>query len=167
MTKEFEEEFFIPGGEFHFSCDGTFVWMCVQDVEGHLSDEGEILRRVVLAGAGVVFVEDHIERPVKIVLDAPMFSVDLHQLARRQSLRQSDVIGERRRLAVAFAPLVLDSPEHRKPRHVRRVFRRGDDADAAPLESVVAALARLAKGDGAALVGFGERLRRARARCRL
>src|SRR5208282_4365280 len=58
MSKEFEEELFAPSGEFHFSCDGAFVWVGVQDVDSHSSDDGEVLWRVVLARSRVILVED-------------------------------------------------------------------------------------------------------------
>src|SRR5208283_4588997 len=64
MSKEFEEELFAPSGEFHFSCDGAFVWVGVQDVDSHSSDDGEVLWRVVLARSRVILVEDHVERPM-------------------------------------------------------------------------------------------------------
>ena len=74
MSKEFEEELFLPCGEFHFARDRAFVRVGSQDVEGHASEDGKVLRRVVFTGSGVVFVEDDVERPVKIVLDAPIGS---------------------------------------------------------------------------------------------
>ncbi len=39
MSKEFEEEFFLPGCEFHFAGDGSVIWMGSQDVESHSSYE--------------------------------------------------------------------------------------------------------------------------------
>ena len=72
MRKKLEEEFTAPSCEFHFSSWRTLVGVGVQDVEGQASDEGEILWRVVLPCPRVVLIEHHIERPMQIVLDAPM-----------------------------------------------------------------------------------------------
>ena len=65
MSKEFVEEFFAPCGELHFAGEGAVVWVGAQDVDGHASDDGEVLRPIILAGSRVVFVEDDIERPVQ------------------------------------------------------------------------------------------------------
>jgi hypothetical protein len=70
MSKEFEEEFFLRRGEFHFARERSLIRMRPQDAERHPPDNGEILRRVVLARSGVVLVEDHVERPMEVVFDA-------------------------------------------------------------------------------------------------
>lgn len=61
MSKGLEEEFFAPRGEFHFSGERSFIGMGVEDVERHAPDEGKVLRCMVLARAGVVFVKDDLK----------------------------------------------------------------------------------------------------------
>jgi hypothetical protein len=69
MSKEFEEEFFLPSGEFHFSRRRSWIWMGFQDVERHTPNERQVLW---LARPGVIFIEDDIQRPMRLVFDAPM-----------------------------------------------------------------------------------------------
>ena len=64
MSKELEEEALIPRGELHFAPDGSIIGMSSQDVEGDAAQDGKVLRTVILSGAGVVFVKDHVEGPV-------------------------------------------------------------------------------------------------------
>ena len=74
MSKEFEEEVFAPCGEFHFSGGGSVFGVGSQDVESDSTQDGKVLWGEILAGSGVVLVEDDVERPVKLVLDAPIGS---------------------------------------------------------------------------------------------
>lgn len=37
-----------------------------------MSNDGEVERGIVFSGSAVVFIEDYVERPVEVVLDAPM-----------------------------------------------------------------------------------------------
>ena len=87
MSKELEEEVSLPDREFHFPRWRSLIWVGFQDVERHSSYEREILWRMVLSRPGVVFIEDDVERPMYVVLYAPMLSDDFHQLARRLSFR--------------------------------------------------------------------------------
>ena len=45
-------------------------------VNARLADDGEVARRVLLAGSGVVLAEDHVELAVEVVLHAPVPSRD-------------------------------------------------------------------------------------------
>jgi len=53
-----------------------------QDVEGDAAQDSEVLGSVILARSGVVLMQDDVERPVKLVLDAPVRSHDLQKAAR-------------------------------------------------------------------------------------
>jgi hypothetical protein len=64
MSKELEEEALIPCSELHFAPDRSIVGVGSQDVEGDAAQDGKVLRPVILSGAGVVFVKDHVEGPV-------------------------------------------------------------------------------------------------------
>ena len=91
MSKEFEEEVFSPSCSAHFACDGSVSWVRSQDVEGEASDDGEVFGSVVLAGPGIVFVEDHVEGPMELVFYGPMGAHDGGKLARREGFGQSDI----------------------------------------------------------------------------
>ena len=73
MSKEVIEEVFAPCGELHLAGERPLVRVGVQDVEAHSPHDGEVLRRVVFARSRGVFVEDDVERPVRVVFHAPMF----------------------------------------------------------------------------------------------
>jgi hypothetical protein len=86
MSKEFEE-FFAPCSEFHFSCGGSFIWMCVENIERHPADERQVFRRMVLAAPGIVFEEHHVKLPMEVVFYTPMCPDDFQYPARRQYKR--------------------------------------------------------------------------------
>src|SRR5215207_6032727 len=58
MSKEAEEVLLLPFRLSHFAGGGSFVRVGVEDVEGEASDDGKVFGGVILAGAGVVLVED-------------------------------------------------------------------------------------------------------------
>ena len=161
MSKEFEEEFFLPSGEFHFSRGRSWIWMGFEDVERHTPNERHVLRRMVLARPGIIFVEDDIQRPMKLVFDAPMLPNDFHQFARRLALRQRHIVDGCPGFAVDLAPLALHPSEHHETRQGRRIFRRRHDADPPPLETVMAGFRGFVELHNAPGVGLLEGLRRA------
>ena len=96
MSKEFEEELSLPSCEFHFAPDGPIEGVGAQDIECDATNHGEILWREVLAGSGVVFVEDDVELPMEIILDAPMSARDFEHAVRWEALGERDIAGGRR-----------------------------------------------------------------------
>src|SRR5208282_4535154 len=154
MSKEFEEEVFTPGSEFHFSGWRALIWMCIQDIERDPADKGEILRCMVFARAGIVFMEHHIERPMKIVFDAPMQPDCLQRPARGHPFGQGNVVDIGFDFAASLGALAFDAREHDKAWKLRRVFGRGNGADTAALKTAVAALAFLVKSSLAKLIGL-------------
>ena len=156
MSKEFEEELLAPSSHLHLPGDRTLVWMSFQDVESHSAYKRQILWCMILAGACIVFVEDHIELPVKIVLNAPVQSDDLQNTARRHVLGQRNVMDGCFRLAIGLAPFAVDAREHDQARQGRSVLGCGNGGDAAALESAMSFLAFLVRCDIAALVGLGK-----------
>src|SRR5688572_31687038 len=93
-----EKEHVVPSGLFDFSSDGSLVWVGSQEVESDLSQQGDVLRPVVFAISGTVLVEDDVEHPVELVLDGPMGSHDMEQLAGRhgpgkQEVSRVDLVG--------------------------------------------------------------------------
>ena len=119
MSKEFEEEFFLPSGEFHFSRGRSWIWMGFEDVERHTPNERQVLRRMVLARPGIIFVEDDIQRPMKLVFDAPMLPNDFHQFARRLALRQRHIVdGCCRRPCAARSPPFRTSRDPARSAHL-------------------------------------------------
>src|SRR5271166_111497 len=114
MSKEFEEEVLSPGCEPHFSGDRAGIGMRTQDVEAHSSDNPKILWSVILAGSGIVLVEDDIELPMELVLDTPMHARYIEHPAGRETLRQHNVARLPFDGAAPTGPLGLDPRERRQ-----------------------------------------------------
>jgi hypothetical protein len=157
MSKEFEEEVFSPSSEFHFAGGGSWVGMGFEDVEGHSADDGEVLRRIVLSGAGVVFVEDDVEGPVAVVLDAPVGRHCFETAPWGQRFGERGVVNARPDLAFGRPP-GFDAPKGGEAGEGRRAGRGGDDAGLAPFLAIVSGLGLLMKDQGAACVSGLERL---------
>ena len=79
MAEGGEKEVVIPSGLEHFVADARRTRCGLQGVEGQLTNEGEIFRGMILAAAAGVLVEQNVENPVKVVLDAPVDAHDLEQ----------------------------------------------------------------------------------------
>src|SRR5206468_78996 len=77
MAQHGEEEAVVPSGALDLAFDGPLVGMLADEVEGELSDEGKVLRSVVLAATDSVFGEGDVEDPVELVLDGPVGPGDL------------------------------------------------------------------------------------------
>src|SRR5215203_6703502 len=93
MSKEAEEVLLLPFRLSHFAGGGSFVRVGVEDVEGEASDDGKVFGGVILAGAGVVLVEDDVEGPVQVVLDRPMRPDGVEELARAHWSREQEIAG--------------------------------------------------------------------------
>src|ERR1051325_2761605 len=91
MSNSLEEEGVVPSSMEHFVAHAKRPWSCLKDVDGELSDDGEVLRAMILATAAGILVEQHIEDPVKVVLDTPVSAGDVEQLLGRQRARSYEV----------------------------------------------------------------------------
>lgn len=91
MGKRGEKEIVVPSCLKHFVADAKRAWRCLQDIDGQLADDGEVFRGAILAAAAGILVEQNVENPVQVVLDAPMRPHDLEQLLGRQQARGQKV----------------------------------------------------------------------------
>src|SRR5262245_19406006 len=82
-----EQEGLVPARAFDFAADGSFVGMCAKHIERELAQNGQVFRSVVFAIARAILVEDDIEDPVQLVLDAPMAAGDGENASGREGLR--------------------------------------------------------------------------------
>src|ERR1700741_819328 len=103
MSKELEEELFAPGSAAHLAADAVCGRMHSQDVLCKAADDGQVFRGVILARASSVLVEYDLQRPVQLVLDAPMRADDFGHFGRRQLARECDITGVGRGLAAGGA----------------------------------------------------------------
>ena len=131
--------------------------MSSQDIEGDASQDGEVLGSVILARSGAVFVEDDIERPMKLVLDAPMRSHDPQKAPWIEDLREGGVMNLCSGPGVGGS-LGLDPAESDEAGKGRRGGRNGDDAGPSPLAPPVSAFGLLLERKRAGCVRVGEGL---------
>jgi hypothetical protein len=68
------QEIVVPSGDFAAESDGTFARGSSDEVEGHVFDGGEVGGCVIGTDPAFVVAENHIQDPVKTVLDHPMDS---------------------------------------------------------------------------------------------
>src|SRR5580698_4252094 len=87
MGEERGEEGVVPSCSLDLAFDGALVWVLSQGVEGELSDEGEVLRGMILSASVGVFGEADVENPVELVLDGPVCTGDVQDLFGRKQPR--------------------------------------------------------------------------------
>src|SRR5204863_2038312 len=88
ISKEFEEVLLAPHGSAHFTTDRPWRSMQTQDVLGQTPKCGEVLGAIVLALPSVIFIEYDVERPMQMVLDAPVRAHGIEQFDRCERPRQ-------------------------------------------------------------------------------
>ena len=116
------------------------------------------MRPVVLAGSGVVFMENDVERPVQGIFDPPRRALDFEGAIGRETLGESEMVDAGGGFALARLSLGFDACEGGQTGKGRRILWRGDHAGAAALAPVMSALGLLAEGERAIGVGRRERL---------
>jgi hypothetical protein len=79
MTERCHEEAVVPAGTLDFAAYGRGIGVSSQDVEGEPSQNGEVLRGVVLSRAIAILGKLDVEHPMEFVLDGPMAAGDLQQ----------------------------------------------------------------------------------------
>src|SRR3954471_6244894 len=129
MGEESDEAPLVPPCFPHFAGDRLVERAGAEDVVGKPSDDGKVLRSVVLAGAGVVLVEDHVEGPMELVFDAPVGPHDLGKPAWRDDPRQGHVPDRGGAAPVRADALGLDAAERLEAREVRPSRQSGNRQD--------------------------------------
>jgi len=155
MSKEFIEELLAPCCKLHFATDRSIIGVGLQDVDRDSAQNGKILRSVVFAGSGIIFVEDYIQWPVQLIFYAPMRARHFEHALRRQPLGQDDIVHALCQLAlrVALGFGATDGGEARKGGRVRGF---GNNTGASAFLPVMTAFAFLIKGEFAAGIGDPE-----------
>src|ERR1700754_4352601 len=100
MSKKVVKGICLPPFQVCFSGRRTRIGMSFQDVESHASNIGQVGGGMVLSGSGVVLMENNVERPMQIVLHAPLGPDGLHHLGWRHFARQGDIVNTVRSLAL-------------------------------------------------------------------
>src|SRR5260370_41279412 len=77
VQKHVDEEAVVPGGPFELAPQRGFcVGMSTSNIEGKSAQNSEVGRGMVFPASRLILVENHVQRPVQDVFDAPMFSND-------------------------------------------------------------------------------------------
>src|ERR1700757_4730581 len=84
MGQSIEKKGIVPSGAEHFVAHAQGFLDGLKDIDGELSDDGEIFGGVILAAAASVFGEEEIGGPVEIVLDSPVSAYDVEEFAGRE-----------------------------------------------------------------------------------
>ena len=67
-----DKEVPVPGGFQPFVSEAGFGLVLLEEVEGELGEDGEVLSGHLAPFALLVLAESHVERPVELVLDLPV-----------------------------------------------------------------------------------------------
>ena len=77
LSQQVCEEGVVPSCAFDFSSVRDFGFFGVENVEGHVAQDGEIVGSVVEAVSGLILVHGDVQHPMEAVLDGPMGARDL------------------------------------------------------------------------------------------
>jgi hypothetical protein len=73
MMENLEQVRLIPSSLEAFGLNTAFERGFLREqIEGHMAQDGEVLGRVTLAHARIIFAEGDIEYPVELVFDGPV-----------------------------------------------------------------------------------------------
>lgn len=71
--QDFEQVIFFPGSQQPFALDTSLAsLLLLEQIQGNMSENSEVLRSAVLSYPAAVFVKSDVERPMQLILDAPM-----------------------------------------------------------------------------------------------
>jgi len=72
LRKEGEEEGVIQSSTIAFLGEAAIGRIPLEDVEGHVADDGHILSSMAGAQAGLILAKDDIQDPMQVVFDGPV-----------------------------------------------------------------------------------------------
>ena len=110
----------VDAGPEAFSARRAFGLAGFEDVEGGVADDGEVQRGVVLACLAAILVEDGVQAPMQVVVDAPMGARGVEDSFGVRFERGD----EEPRLAVFRAGLLVDAPFGDRRDRVQALPRR-------------------------------------------
>ena len=102
MTEHTQEEGIVPSSALDFLTERRCSRVGAYDIESEPSEYREILGSVVLSTSIAILVEDDIEHPMQLILDAPMRAHDTQQPFGGNVFGKKEVAHERRLGAAAF-----------------------------------------------------------------
>ncbi len=97
------EEAVVPAGALELATDQALGRFELGEVEGEAPQQGEVLGAMVLAVAGPVLVQGHIEHPRQAVLDLPVGADEGAEAGRIERPAEQVIAGLDGGLAVALA----------------------------------------------------------------
>lgn len=93
----------VPSGACEFTTHGSLGGFELGEIEGEATQKGQVFWAVVLAVSRLIFVHNHVEYPVEIILDAPVAADDGIKAFWIKSLAEQVVAGLVVGLAVDLA----------------------------------------------------------------
>jgi hypothetical protein len=111
MGKEGKEKGVVPAGSFDLSPEGCLVRVGPEEIEGKLSQEGEVFGSIVLAVSGAILVEDDVEHPMEAILDRPVRPGDMEQLLGGERLGEEEMADGNLLVLALDAPRCLDASD--------------------------------------------------------
>src|SRR5256886_15380836 len=81
LSHKLEKIGVVPGGAHHLSADRILFTVCAQSIAADSANQGKIFRAVILAGTALILLEDHVEAPVKSILDVPVTAHYIEDIA--------------------------------------------------------------------------------------
>src|SRR2546430_11693223 len=88
LSHQLEKIGVVPGGAHHLSADRILFTVCAQSIAADSANQGKIFRAVILAGTALILLEDHVEAPVKSILDVPVTAPYIEDIAGAHAKRE-------------------------------------------------------------------------------
>src|SRR6266700_854104 len=79
LAEHAEQEGIVPASPLDLLAHGYAAGVDAKDIDSKPSQDGEVLRGIVLPGPIAVLVEDDVENPMQLILDRPVAARDLQQ----------------------------------------------------------------------------------------
>src|SRR2546425_10770477 len=88
LSHQLEKIGVVPGGAHHLSADRILFTVCAQSIAADSANQGKIFRTVILAGTALILLEDHVEAPVKSILDVPVTAHHIEDIPGAHATRE-------------------------------------------------------------------------------
>jgi hypothetical protein len=73
--QDFEEVIFFPASLELLGMDTAFGgFLLFEEIEGHMAKDGKVFGSLIFADPTVIFIHRHIQHPMQIIFDGPMFT---------------------------------------------------------------------------------------------
>src|SRR4051794_20774218 len=92
LGEDFGEICVLPSRPLDLDAQGALGRLLANEIEGHVTEDSEVVGAIIQAISGIVFVHDDVEAPVQAVFDRPVRAGDMAEALGRQR-RAEQVVG--------------------------------------------------------------------------